>query len=253
MGKTFKVSSLTSRRVCLETKIVDVYVLAGNRLAGELLVQVLDAEPDMEPVLCECVPGGDSKARVFVIDGASSVMPIGEGIRRLKHQAPTAKFIVVDRARSDDENAYLLKQGVHGFVEHSQVTRTLCKAVRAVLEGSLWVSQASLRAYVDATAQPKRHTVGNHFSITDREEQVLELVKRRLSNKEIANILGLQESTVKFHLSNLFGKLGISSRHDLTPMRGLLSARNTQQASTPARLQHNPPPSIRKGRTTDLQ
>jgi DNA-binding CsgD family transcriptional regulator len=51
--------------------------------------------------------------------------------------------------------------------------------------------------------------------ITQRESQVIELVKRRLSNKEIAEILKIKESTAKFHLSNIFSKLQVNRRSEL--------------------------------------
>jgi DNA-binding NarL/FixJ family response regulator len=52
-------------------------------------------------------------------------------------------------------------------------------------------------------------------AITQRESQILELVKRRLSNKEIGAVLNIQESTVKFHLSNVFSKLQVTRRSEL--------------------------------------
>jgi LuxR family maltose regulon positive regulatory protein len=50
---------------------------------------------------------------------------------------------------------------------------------------------------------------------TWRERRIIELVKRRLSNKEISAILGVSEGTVKFHLSNIFAKLGVRDRHHM--------------------------------------
>jgi DNA-binding NarL/FixJ family response regulator len=51
--------------------------------------------------------------------------------------------------------------------------------------------------------------------ISQRESQVIDLVKRRLSNKEIGEVLNIRESTVKFHLSNIFSKLQVKNRSDL--------------------------------------
>ena len=48
---------------------------------------------------------------------------------------------------------------------------------------------------------------------TWRERRIIELVKRRLSNKEISAILNVSEGTIKFHLSNIFAKLGVRDRH----------------------------------------
>ncbi len=56
--------------------------------------------------------------------------------------------------------------------------------------------------------------------LTPRESQILELVKRRLSNKEIAGIRRVQESTVKFHLSNIFSKLRVPNRQALIDTDG---------------------------------
>jgi LuxR family maltose regulon positive regulatory protein len=50
---------------------------------------------------------------------------------------------------------------------------------------------------------------------TWRERRIIELVKRRLSNKEIAAIMNVSEGTIKFHLSNIFAKLGVRDRHHM--------------------------------------
>ena len=60
--------------------------------------------------------------------------------------------------------------------------------------------------------------------MTPREIQVLHLVRRRLSNKEIAQLLAICESTVKFHVSNILGKLQVGSRQDLLLERQPLQA-----------------------------
>jgi len=54
-----------------------------------------------------------------------------------------------------------------------------------------------------------------HLQLTARENQVLLLVIRRLSNKEIAGALGICERTVKFHISNIFAKMRVGDRRDL--------------------------------------
>ena len=93
----------------------------------------------------------------------------------------------------------------------------LLQAVRAVYEGSLWIPEKALQLYAQFSLTSNRHGVSPSNTLTPREGEVIELVKRRLSNKEIATILKVQESTVKFHLSNAFTKLRIAGRHDLWP------------------------------------
>jgi DNA-binding NarL/FixJ family response regulator len=84
--------------------------------------------------------------------------------------------------------------------------------VRAVWEGRIWVEDAALQRYVKST------TARNDIDApTRREGQVLELARERFSNKEMSQMLGVQESTIKFHLSNIYSKLQIVNRLQLKP------------------------------------
>jgi DNA-binding NarL/FixJ family response regulator len=66
-------------------------------------------------------------------------------------------------------------------------------------------------------------------ALTSREAQVIELLMRRLTNKDISNVLEISERTVKFHVSNILGKFGIEDRHELllalTPQPSAFQAR----------------------------
>jgi DNA-binding CsgD family transcriptional regulator len=60
-----------------------------------------------------------------------------------------------------------------------------------------------------------RHASGSGDALTDREHEVLHLLERRLSNKEIASILRITERTVKFHVGNILDKLNLRSRQQV--------------------------------------
>jgi LuxR family transcriptional regulator, maltose regulon positive regulatory protein len=96
--------------------------------------------------------------------------------------------------------------------------------VERVTRGELWFSASVLEAYarnsIASLKAVSQSPTGQ--AITQRESQIIELVKRRLSNKEIAEVLHIQESTVKFHLSNIFSKLQVNRRNELQD-RGQLS------------------------------
>ena len=62
----------------------------------------------------------------------------------------------------------------------------------------------------------RRRASALHVSLTQREREVMEFLLRRLSNKEIATILRISETTVKFHVGHIFKKLHISSRQELS-------------------------------------
>jgi DNA-binding NarL/FixJ family response regulator len=195
---------------------IPTYVIASNRLAGEYLVQILANDQFARPILCEQLPQPRLRAMpiVFVIEGSLVPVPLRECIRRLRSLFPKGRFVMVDRPQPDEEIMLLIKLGFHGFVEHSKVTKSLAAAVRAVAAGRLWISDQLLHMYMSFTAEVRPGSIGPPLP-TFREIEVLELVRQRLSNREIATLLAISESTVKYHLSNILAKFRVSSRREL--------------------------------------
>ncbi len=85
-------------------------------------------------------------------------------------------------------------------------------------EGHLWVVPDILEQYVRYASALSHHKAVRGDALTGRERRIIELVQRRMSNKEISSILGITESTVKFHLTNIFAKLGVNDRHAVVEM-----------------------------------
>ncbi len=77
----------------------------------------------------------------------------------------------------------------------------------------MWVAVDLLHTYMTHSHETRNRA--QEASLTQREEQIIELVKRRFSNREIGAMLRIRESTVKFHLSNVFSKMQAESRRDL--------------------------------------
>jgi DNA-binding NarL/FixJ family response regulator len=91
------------------------------------------------------------------------------------------------------------------------------------MNGNLWFPRPIIAEYVRNTNLLLDKRVRRDLSLTARETEVLELMIRRFSNKEIAGALGISERTVKYHVSNVLSKLRAENR------RTLLTALNTAQ------------------------
>jgi DNA-binding NarL/FixJ family response regulator len=140
---------------------------------------------------------------------------------------------MVDRPQPDTEIMLLIKLGFHGFVEHEKVADSLGAAVRAIANGRLWISDDLMHQYMNVAAESEGLAPDKPLLPTLREREVLELVRQRLSNREIASLLSVSEHTVKYHLANIRAKYGVSSRRELeTTARGG-AARIWQQISKP--------------------
>jgi DNA-binding NarL/FixJ family response regulator len=194
-----------------------VCIVEQNALAAEFLLSLLRKDATIRALLLEELCNGVCKAQrpLFLVDNSGLLPPLTELLQRLTARYSGARFLVLDRQGSRDDIVRMLFLGVHGFLEHRAVGESLNQAVRTVFEGGLWFSPEVLHFYVQITARAKRRGAAGPELITPREHQIVELVKRRLSNQEIASMLGVKECTVKFHLSNIFAKFQVSSRRDL--------------------------------------
>lgn len=190
-----------------------IYFIGGNPLAARYVSQLLGEVAQICPLAVD--PGAESVSGmmgpVFIIDNCCLLPPLGECLRQLEPCYPEGRYIVIDGHGTEVDAIQMLALGVHGILKDTQLDR-IGEAVRAVWEGRIWVEDATLQRYVKST------TARNDIDVpTRRECQVLELARERFSNKEMSQMLGVQESTIKFHLSNIYSKLQIANRLQLQP------------------------------------
>jgi DNA-binding NarL/FixJ family response regulator len=201
-------------------KPIPVYMAEQNYLAAQYLRQVLEEDSTLRPMSLEDLvveTPGPYPVSVFVVDRGGINLPLSECLHLLAERRAEARFLVLDEDRSQQELVELLALGIHGFVSYRQISEQLRQAVHAVAEDKMWVPPGVLESYVHHSVASRRgvSTALSARGITGREGQVMELVRRRLSNKEIAETLNIKESTVKFHLSNIFSKLAVKRRRQL--------------------------------------
>lgn len=120
---------------------------------------------------------------------------------------PTAKIIVLAEHAGDAEITRALKKGVLGYICKDVEPDELLKAIRTVNAG---------RKYIPADiAEILSEHVGSE-ELTATESNVLRMIVGGMSNKEIAFALDISENTVKTHVQNIFGKIGVSDRTSAT-------------------------------------
>jgi DNA-binding CsgD family transcriptional regulator len=160
--------------------------------------------------------------RLFVLDACSLHTDLGPLAGRCRAFAPGSKFLGLLPPGDDGhaEKIRLFSWGIDGFVElHKTWQRELPQAIRSILKGQLWVPSEVLLAFVkQAKSLLDAQLQHGHF-LTAREGEILQLLMRRLTNKEISSALGISERTVKFHVSNILGKLQLEDRRGLSPDR----------------------------------
>jgi DNA-binding NarL/FixJ family response regulator len=156
--------------------------------------------------------------RLFVLDGCSISLPLGPLSSRLRAHSPGSKFLALLPPDGSGENEMLLlfNWGIDGLVTlHKKWKTEVPKAAVALLRGGPWVPSEVLLAFVKQMKAFLDRQLLAGQSLTAREGQVLQLLFRRLTNKEIAHQLNISERTAKFHVSNVVSKLGLQNRRNL--------------------------------------
>ena len=125
-----------------------------------------------------------------------------ETIRALRQQFGDVRILIFSNYAKGDEVFQAIKAGASGFVVKDMALDLLLDAIRTVHTGGQYIPpQIAMRVGERMLAQ-----------LSPREFEVLQLVAKGMSNKEIAAQLGVAVGTVKIHTANLFAKLGVSDR-----------------------------------------
>lgn len=153
------------------------------------------------------------------------VMPEMDGAaatRALKARFPHIEVVALTSFREEELVQGALQAGAIGYLLKNVSADKLADAIRAAHAGQATLAPEATRALIHAATKPPPP----QFDLTPRELEVLALVTEGHNNRQIAETLIISRSTVKFHVSSILSKLGVSSRteaaalavqHDLLP------------------------------------
>ena len=144
-------------------------------------------------------------------------MPLLDGLevtRQIRDGLPDAKVLILTMHESSQMIRRVLEAGARGYVLKSELAAQLVKAAKAVLHGELAlspkVSNLVLSSFLRAPENPKQ-VDGQEVRPTAREVEILRLLARGKSNKEISVELGITVRTVETHRAKIMSKLGVHS------------------------------------------
>jgi DNA-binding NarL/FixJ family response regulator len=186
--------------------LIRVAILAPAPALRIGLHEVLRSLPDVEMLADSALPQELPQADVWVVTSADFIDDLNE----LNEEQSPALLLVTG---SLEEAARLAGWPVWGVLPLDASPEEFSAVLHALAEG-LWAGSPTLaRALLERHPLPMLEQAEQVVNpLTERERQVLQLTAQGLANKQIAVSLEISENTVKFHLSSLYAKLGVTSR-----------------------------------------
>jgi DNA-binding NarL/FixJ family response regulator len=204
---------------------VRILIADDHPIFRDGLKRLLESERDFK-VIGEACDGVEAvkmvrqlKPEILLLDLAMPRLPGLEALREMSTDATSVRVILLTAAAEKDQIVEALQLGARGVVLKDSATQILLKSIRAVMNGEYWVGRESvsnlvqyLRGLVGSSTNTARQ---RRYGLTPRELEIVSAVVAGYANKEIAEHFKISEDTVKHHLSNIFDKVGVSTRLEL--------------------------------------
>ena len=196
---------------------IRLLIVDDHELVRQGFIAMMSVEPNLD-VVGEAADGVEAvelarslQPDVILLDLA---MPRKDGIvatREIRVDNPNARILIITSFAEDEKVFQAVKAGALGYLLKDSSPEALLRAINAVYEGRLSLHPDIALKLIEELNRPLDQPP-TEDPLTEREEEVLILVAKGLSNKEIAERLVVTERTVSAHVSNILGKLHLANR-----------------------------------------
>jgi DNA-binding NarL/FixJ family response regulator len=195
---------------------IRVLLVDDHHVVRQGLRMFLNLDPELE-IVGEAANGSEGvrlahelKPDVILMD---LLMPVMDGLTAipiLRRELPEAEIVALTSVLDDNSVFGAIRAGAIGYLLKDTDPNELILAIKAAAAGQVQLAPAAAARLVREMRAPEPSE--SPEPLTSRETEVLKLIAGGMSNKEIAQALGIGEKTVKTHVSNILSKLDVFSR-----------------------------------------
>ena len=205
-----------------DAEVIRVLIADDQALFRRGLYVVLGTEDHID-VVAEAENGEEAVAKAIELAPDVVLMDVRmpringiEAARQINMSVPTTKILMLTVSDEEDDLYEAIKAGANGYLLKEISVEEVAEAIRAVVQGQSLISPSMASKLLNEfNALVKRAEEKQQFpapTLTSREVEVLRLVAKGMSNREIADELYISENTVKNHVRNILEKLHLHSR-----------------------------------------
>jgi NarL family two-component system response regulator LiaR len=210
---------------------IRILIVDDHAVVRQGLKTFIDLQDDMR-VVGEGTNGKEAvrlaeelRPDIILLDLVTPLMDGVEATTRIKASVPQTRVIILTSFGEDDKVFPAIRAGAQGYLLKDILPNDLVHAVREAYRGKVQlhpdIAEKLMRrvsggeepsAALPRSSAGKEDGAGESGGLTDREKDVLRLIAGGRSNREIADSMVISEKTVKTHVSNILGKLGVEDR-----------------------------------------
>jgi len=201
----------------MSDEIIRILIVDDHAVVRKGIRALLATEPTLA-VVDEAVDGLEAVAKyqellpdILLLDLLMPKMSGIEVIRELKGKYSDVKILVLTSFAADEQVFPAIKAGALGYLLKDTQPEDLINAIRQVYQGESFLSPTIARMVLKEVFQPGEKELSPD-PLTRREIEVLQVLAKGKSNREIGEILSITEATVRTHVSNILAKLHLASR-----------------------------------------
>jgi two-component system nitrate/nitrite response regulator NarL len=225
-------------------------VADSSRIHTQLLSEALQRDPELDVVSWNADPRGLLAAamagdvNVLAVSSALDGHPARglDTLRELRAACPGIRAVVLLDSRKPEAILEAFRAGARGVFNRDSSIEMFCKCIRSVHQGQIWADSADVALVIEALASAPRMRLPAADGLnllSKRECEVVQCLVQGLTNREIAERMGLSPHTVKNYLFRVFDKLGVSNRTELLFMT-LSQGGNAEDVGAPEPATNSP-------------
>lgn len=202
----------------METRPASIMLVDDHPLIRKGIQQLIGMSDQME-IVAEASSGSEAVALGVKLDPDLILLDMNmqgmnglETLSKLREEGVTSRIVILTVSDADEDVIEAVTLGADGYLLKDTEPEILLDQINSALKGKMVMSAAVTQTLASALRKPRDKNLSENDNLTKREEEILKLVAKGLSNKLIARELDISDGTVKVHVKHLLKKLDLRSR-----------------------------------------